>query len=329
MRTGEHSDVGAVGCGEGGRVWRESGAERDEVGSLGGDVIGILDNSGNLLVSYTYTAFGVPTTSFPGITSSMSDAQKQDIYILGSNNPFRYRGYYFDTETGFYYLNSRYYDPVTGRFLNSDGLVSTGQGVLGQNMFAYCENNPVMGYDPYGRFNWGIFADIAITAVSAMISIGVGVATGVATLKTTKSIKTAVTAGVASGVATFGAINNTVNAVYYNYISDGESSITAKEQENQGKSVYVDEGYISRWERLDYTKQVTQEKTYSANAWRFQSEYSVHMYGWFATSWAYGKSVPLLSKYARNFEKANVDLKSWDPRPIVKAGTAVWGILGL
>ena len=120
------------------------------VGYLQGDVIGILDNSGNLLVKYTYTAYGVPTTSFPGIASSMSASQKQEIYILGSNNPFRYRGYYFDTETGFYYLNSRYYDPVTGRFLNADGYASTGQGVLGQNMFAYCLNNPVNLKDPSG-----------------------------------------------------------------------------------------------------------------------------------------------------------------------------------
>ena len=66
-------------------------------------------------------------------------------------NPIRYRGYYFDAETGFYYLQSRYYDPVIGRFLNADGLTQTGQGVLDQNMFAYCLNNPVMMADPDGE----------------------------------------------------------------------------------------------------------------------------------------------------------------------------------
>ena len=65
-------------------------------------------------------------------------------------NPFRYRGYYYDTETGLYYLQSRYYDPEIGRFINADGLVSTGQGVLGNNMFAYCENNWVNFSDPSG-----------------------------------------------------------------------------------------------------------------------------------------------------------------------------------
>jgi RHS repeat-associated protein len=65
-------------------------------------------------------------------------------------NPIRYRGYYFDKETGFYYLKSRYYNPEVKRFLNADGLVSTGQGVTGYNMFAYCLNNPVTGWDPTG-----------------------------------------------------------------------------------------------------------------------------------------------------------------------------------
>ena len=66
-------------------------------------------------------------------------------------NPFRYRGYYYDTDTGLYYLQSRYYNPQWGRFLNADGYVSTGTGMIGFNMYAYCNNNPVMGYDPNGN----------------------------------------------------------------------------------------------------------------------------------------------------------------------------------
>ena len=67
-------------------------------------------------------------------------------------NPLRYRGYYYDTETGLYYVSSRYYDPEVGRYLNADGYVSTGQGILGNNMFAYCGNNPVNNCDPSGQF---------------------------------------------------------------------------------------------------------------------------------------------------------------------------------
>ena len=69
---------------------------------------------------------------------------------LGFYNPLRYRGYVYDNETGLYYLQSRYYDPEICRFLNADALVSTGQGLLGNNMFAYCLNNPVMLVDSLG-----------------------------------------------------------------------------------------------------------------------------------------------------------------------------------
>ena len=130
--------------------------------------------------------------------------------------------------------------------------------------------------------------------------------------------------GVATSIATFGAINNTVNTVYYNYISDGKSKI----DESCDKSAYVD-GYISRWERLDYTKQMTQETNYNANAWRYHSEYSVHMYGWYVTSWSMDKDIPVFSSFAVSFQKADVSLYEWDSRPHVAVGTALWGMLGL
>ena len=69
---------------------------------------------------------------------------------IGNLNPFRYRGYYYDTESGFYYLMSRYYDPVTHRFVNADGYFQSGQDILDANMSAYCRNNPVNCYDPTG-----------------------------------------------------------------------------------------------------------------------------------------------------------------------------------
>ena len=77
---------------------------------------------------------------------------------LGKNNPFRYRGYVYDEETGFYYVSSRYYDPEIGRFINADDIAYLGMGGLtSYNLFAYCGNNPVMGYDPYGTFDWSSF----------------------------------------------------------------------------------------------------------------------------------------------------------------------------
>jgi RHS repeat-associated protein len=66
-----------------------------------------------------------------------------------------HHSYYASRETGFYYLQSRYYDPGIGRFINADTFASTGQSFLGYNMFAYCLNNPITGYDPTGTWDWG------------------------------------------------------------------------------------------------------------------------------------------------------------------------------
>ena len=115
------------------------GTEYYYVLNLQGDVAAILDGSGNTVVTYTYDAWG----NILATTGSMSGT-------LGFYNPLRYRGYVYDTETGLYYLQSRYYNPGLGRFINADAFTSTGQGLLGNNMFAYCLNNPVMLVDSLG-----------------------------------------------------------------------------------------------------------------------------------------------------------------------------------
>lgn len=105
---------------------------------------------------------------------SVQDANGNEITSpnnMGNLNPFRYRGYYFDTETGLYYLHSRYYDPQTCRFVNADGYVSTGQGLLSHNMFAYCLNNPVNKVDPNGDAAIEaaiIAAGLAVSLISAL-----------------------------------------------------------------------------------------------------------------------------------------------------------------
>ncbi len=93
---------------------------------------------------------------------------------LGQVNPLRYRGYVYDTETGLYYLQSRYYNPEIGRFINADAFVSTGQGILGNNMFAYCNNNPAVRKDDDGE-SWlavvaGAVVNVATTYIAAKIT---------------------------------------------------------------------------------------------------------------------------------------------------------------
>ena len=116
-----------------------------------GDVVRIVDSSRNTVASYTYDPWGK-------IISSSG--------TLADINPLRYRGYYYDAETGFYYLQSRYYDPEIGRFINADSYASTdATGLLSTNMFAYCENNPVMRVDPTGELFWDIL-DVFMAALS-------------------------------------------------------------------------------------------------------------------------------------------------------------------
>lgn len=143
-------------------------------------------------------------------------------------------------------------------------------------------------------------------------------------LTTTGSVTAAVAAGTTAATTALGTMNNTVNAVYYIFISDGQSEI----EDDPKKSTYVDR-YVTRWERLDYTKAMTGEGAYNLNAWRFHSEYSLHMYGWYATEWARNKNVPIISTLAKKCEKAEVSSHSWDPRPTFAIATAIWGVLGI
>ena len=125
--------------------------------NLQGDIIAVYNTSGTKLVSYVYDAWGNVTVTNHNVSGTNSGAR---------HNPFRYRGYYYDTETGYYYLQSRYYNPKWGRFLNADGYVSTGQDILGYNMYIYCGNNPINRIDISGT-SWrdvvNLFGDVGNT----------------------------------------------------------------------------------------------------------------------------------------------------------------------
>ena len=103
--------------------------------NLQGDVVKLISAANTVVASYTYDAWG-------NILSSSG--------TMAKINPLRYRGYYYDEVLAFYYLQSRYYDPANRRFISADSLASTGQGFVGTNMFAYCNNNPVRYEDSGG-----------------------------------------------------------------------------------------------------------------------------------------------------------------------------------
>ena len=116
--------------------------------SLQGDIIGIVDSEGSQVVVYRYDAWGEVLVS--------SDASG---FGLSQINPLRYRGYYYDQETGLYYLQTRYYDPKVRRFLNADDasvLTKDPEQLTEKNLYAYCDDNPVMYRDDAGMFAFSV-----------------------------------------------------------------------------------------------------------------------------------------------------------------------------
>ena len=121
------------------------------------DIVKLIDKTGATVVEYRYDSWGKLLSTSGSLAST-----------LGKDNPFRYRGYVYDEETGFYYLQSRYYNPEVGRFISADVLLSTGQGVIGHNAYAYCGNNPIVREDTQGNL-WGLIA-AAVGAVVGVVS---------------------------------------------------------------------------------------------------------------------------------------------------------------
>ena len=116
-----------------------------------GDVVGIVNRYRQLVATYSYDPYGRITSEWVHPNDT-----------VGEINPLRYRGYFYDFETGFYYLQSRYYDPVIGRFISADSFATTdAEGFLSCNMFAYCEGDPVNREDASGEFaNWLVGAAV-------------------------------------------------------------------------------------------------------------------------------------------------------------------------
>ena len=170
------------------------------------DIIGIYDINGNQLVKYVYDAWGNHKTfvlyqgNFVDISleNDYNDDNYQGKVQLATLNPFRYRSYYFDEETGLYYLNTRYYDPEIGRFINADSIsiLSEGKDLFnGLNLFVYCNDNPINNTDENGASWWDKFwkglLDVLSVIVVAAVVIGL----------TALSIATAGAGSVLLGVA--------------------------------------------------------------------------------------------------------------------------------
>ena len=165
------------------------------VTNLQGDVIAILDETGNEVAEYSYDAWGRLLCNL--------DEDEETIYSL---NPLFYRGYVYDRETKLYYLQSRYYNPEIGRFISADSVMSDDGGdMLGSNLFAYCLNNPVNRTDPNGNWSMPNWLKITIGVAATVAAVVVAVGTGGAAAPVLIGV-----AASAIGGAAFGAISHRV-----------------------------------------------------------------------------------------------------------------------
>ena len=266
------------------------------------------DNSNNIRAKYVYDAWGNHKVY------NASGVEQTSSTFVGNINPFRYRGYYYDKESDMYYCKSRYYKPQINRWINMDDISYLDKKTInGLNLYCYCMNNPIMYADPSGHMSEWLknVLDIGLYIASAAISIAVGIAvSNVATPA----------AGIVEGIAVFGALNNLTNTIYYNFISDGESDLTSSSYRN---------GYINRWDRLDYVKQQTSQEKFNAISWMYFSEYNLHMYGWYLTGWAHENNIPLISDIAERTYSAEINVGKWDSRWYVNIGIVILGLLGL
>ena len=127
------------------------------------DIVELIDSTGKRVVYYKYDSWGRAVN----ISGTMAAT-------VGQKNPFRYRGYYFDAESGMYYLQSRYYDPEIRRFISADNIIVTGTSVEYQNvnLYEYCSDNPINFQDPSGHFILSALAGAGAYFFEAIVSLG-------------------------------------------------------------------------------------------------------------------------------------------------------------
>ena len=191
-----------------------------------GNIVALLDENGAVVVKYVYNAWGEHKVLNPDGTENTSAS------FIGNVNPFRYRGYYYDKALKFYYLVTRYYDPVVGRFISQDSFdYADPDTINGLNLYAYCDNNPVMNVDPTGTWSWrgfwNVLAAVAIVAaVTALTVVTAGAATvAIAGAMGASALTTAVATVAVMGTAAVTGIIGGVGEIVTQAIDKGIDNI--------------------------------------------------------------------------------------------------------
>ena len=217
--------------------------------NLHGDVVKLIQANGHVVAQYTYDAWG-----------NLLDSGGN----LATVNPLRYRGYYYDSETGFYYLQSRYYDPANRRFISADVYASTGQGFVGTNMFAYCVNNPVFLTDEDGNFAIAIGIGAAVEAICGSVAAaGLGIVLLGELERSTKANREAMREAVKAKVDAMIAADSCVpepeprdNSVYVLYDTQNNENIVKYVGRTNNPKRRLDEHRRSNSPKRDYDMRV-------------------------------------------------------------------------
>ena len=183
--------------------------------NLFGDVIGIYDSNNNEIVTYEYDSWGAIVNIIDNSNINLSTI-----------NPFRYRSYYYDEETKLYYLNSRYYNPLVGRFINADGIINANSDFISGNLYQYVSNNPVVLKDNKGS--------------SATIAGGVGVATFAPEVLATAAKTLTILLGILVGGAIIEeTVSDRKTKVYYDFKIEEEKHSIYTLTDSLNNVVYV------------------------------------------------------------------------------------------
>jgi len=210
--------------------------------NLQNDVIGIVDSNNNIVVKYYYDAYGriIKTLDTSGIN-------------LSTINPFRYRSYYQDNETGWYYLNSRYYNPLTNRFVTMDQIEYLGasENILSYNLYSYCENDPINKVDYNGN------SAAAIYVTSSVFTTFCGWLGTIGGANWWNPVGWIIAAVIALGVITYAAVS--LYNSWQNTISQADSKVKSKVTKNSKTrywSANLKWGYVDIGKALTYKQAV-------------------------------------------------------------------------
>ena len=242
--------------------------------NIQGDVIELLNSDGEIAGHYVYNAWGAEMDSY---------GAGEIVYY----NPLRYRGYFLDPVSNLYYLQTRFYDPSVGRFINADDIDYLGADgtPLSYNLFAYCNNNPVMRYDPTGNWSWNkqIFVGLAIFAVG--LSIIAAVPTGGASLVVgTVAISSSMVISAGGALAATGAIisgealiksNNSANFNTFTMTESFSANVT--QVKTKGKENVRDTG-LAHESDAEVRRKAHDNRLSKAERQRYQKEEKARKY---------------------------------------------------